>query len=328
MPHDIQIVTEAELRRIVSLDLTTVDVIEAAFAALASGGVIMPPILSMDLPAAHGEVDVKTAYVPGLDGFAIKVSPGFFNNPQLGLPSLNGLMILFSARTGLVQALYLDNGYLTDIRTAAAGAVAARHLAPQTVDTAGVIGTGVQARLQMQAAHLVRPFRRLLVHGRDAEKARACAEDLAALLGVRAEVADSAETLVRESQLVVTTTPARAPLIRAEWLHPGLHITAMGSDQTGKTEIDPRALVAADAYVCDRVAQAEVSGELEAALAAGLWTKGRPAELGEVITGARPGRQSARDVTICDLTGTGVQDTAIATHVRACHPQAGTVLQA
>lgn len=328
MPHDIQIVTEAELRRLVALDLTTVDVIEAAFAALATGGVVMPPILSMDLPAAHGEVDVKTAYIPGFDGFAIKVSPGFFNNPHLGLPSLNGLMILFSAKTGLVQALYLDNGYLTDIRTAAAGAVAARHLAPQTVETAGVIGTGVQARLQMRAAHLVRPFRRLLVHGRDAAKARACADDLARRLGVEAEVADSAETLVRESQLVVTTTPARAPLIRAEWLHPGLHITAMGSDQSGKTEIDPRALVAADAYVCDRVAQAEVSGELEAALAAGLWTKGRPAELGEVITGQRRGRQSPQDVTICDLTGTGVQDTAIATHVRACHPQAGTVLQA
>ncbi len=328
MPHDIQIVTEAELRRLVALDLTTVDVIEAAFSALATGGVVMPPILSMDLPAAHGEVDVKTAYIPGFDGFAIKVSPGFFNNPQLGLPSLNGLMILFSAKTGLVQALYLDNGYLTDIRTAAAGAVASRHLAPQTVETAGVIGTGVQARLQMQAAHLVRPFRRLLVHGRDAAKARACADDLARLLGVEAEVADSAETLVRESQLVVTTTPARAPLIRAEWLHPGLHITAMGSDQSGKTEIDPRALVAADAYVCDRVAQAEVSGELEAALAAGLWTKGRPAELGEVITGQKRGRQSPQDVTICDLTGTGVQDTAIATHVRACHPQAGTVLQA
>lgn len=328
MPHDIQIVTEAELRLMVSLDLTTVDVIEAAFAALATGGVVMPPILSMDLPAAHGEVDVKTAYIPGFDGFAIKVSPGFFNNPSLGLPSLNGLMILFSATTGLVQALYLDNGYLTDIRTAAAGAVAARHLAPETVETAGVIGTGVQARLQMQAAHLVRPFQRLLVHGRDAEKARACADDLVALLGVRAEVADSAETIVRESQLVVTTTPARAPLIQAEWLHPGLHITAMGSDQSGKNEIDPRALVAADAYVCDRVAQAEVSGELEAALAAGLWTGGHPAELGEVITGAKSGRQSRQDVTICDLTGTGVQDTAIAAHVRACYPQAGTVLRA
>ncbi|MDA0990942.1 MAG: ornithine cyclodeaminase family protein, partial [Verrucomicrobia bacterium] len=191
MAHDIQIVTEAELRRLVSLDLTTVDVIEAAFAALASGGVVMPPILSMDLPAAHGEVDVKTAYIPGFDGFAIKVSPGFFNNPQLGLPSLNGLMILFSAKTGLVQSLFLDNGYLTDIRTAAAGAVAARHLAPETVETAGVIGTGVQARLQMQAAHLVRPFKHLLVHGRDMDKARACADELAGLLGVEAQAMDS-----------------------------------------------------------------------------------------------------------------------------------------
>jgi ornithine cyclodeaminase len=327
MAHDIQIVTEAELRRLVSLDLTTVDVIEAAFAALASGGVVMPPILSMDLPAAHGEVDVKTAYIPGFDGFAIKVSPGFFNNPQLGLPSLNGLMILFSAQTGLVQSLFLDNGYLTDIRTAAAGAVAARHLAPEIVETAGVIGTGVQARLQMQAAHLVRPFKHLLVTGRDMEKARACAVELSALLGVEAQAVDSAETLVRTSQFVVTTTPSRQPLIRAEWLHPGLHITAMGSDQIGKSEIDPKALIAADAYVCDRVSQCEVSGELEAALAAGIWTKGRPAELGEVITGQKPGRQRAQDVTICDLTGTGVQDTAIATHVRARFPQAGTILQ-
>lgn len=328
MPHDIQIVTEAELRRILSLDLALVDVIEAAFAALASGGVVMPPILSMDLPAVHGEVDVKTAWIPGFDGFAIKVSPGFFNNPVLGLPSLNGLMILFSAQTGLVQALFLDNGYLTDLRTAAAGAVAARHLAPDTVETAGVIGTGVQARLQMQAAYLVRPFKRLLVHGRDAGKARACAADLAALLGVEAVAVDSAETLVRTCQLVVTTTPSRQPLIQADWLHPGLHITAMGSDQSGKTEIDPRALIAADAYVCDRVSQCEASGELEAALAAGLWTKDRPAELGEVITGKRAGRQRAEDVTICDLTGTGVQDTAIATHVRARHPQAGTILRA
>ncbi len=328
MPHDIQIVTEAELRRIVSLDLTAVDVIEAAFAALASGGVVMPPILSMDLPAAHGEVDVKTAWIQGFDGFAIKVSPGFFDNPKLGLPSLNGLMILFSAHTGMVQSLFLDNGYLTDIRTAAAGAVAARHLAPDTVETAGVIGTGVQARLQMQAAHLVRPFKRLLVHGRDTDKARACAAELSALLGVEAMAVDSAERLVRGCQLVVTTTPSRLPLIQADWLHPGLHITAMGSDQSGKTEIDPRALIVADAYVCDRVSQCEVSGELEAVLAAGLWTKDRPAELGEVITGKRPGRQRPQDVTICDLTGTGVQDTAIATHVRARHPQAGTILQA
>ena len=325
MAHDICIVTEAELRAVVKLDLTTVDVIERAFAALASGEVVMPPILSMELPQANGEVDVKTAYIPGFDGFAIKVSPGFFDNPKIGLPSLNGLMILFSAKTGLVEAVFLDNGYLTDIRTAAAGAVAARHLAPEEVTTAGVIGTGVQARLQMQAAHLVRPFQRVLVHGRDPAKAAACAADLAASLGIAAEVAHDAETLVQQSQLVVTTTPAREPVLKADWLHPGLHITAMGSDQTEKNEIDPKALVAADLYVADRLSQCEVSGELEALRAAGFALTDTP-ELGEVITGTHPGRSAQSDVTIADLTGTGAQDTAFATHVLSTMGAAGTVI--
>lgn len=325
MVHDIRIVTEAELRSVVALDLTAIDVIERAFAALASGKVVMPPILSMELADANGEVDVKTAYIPGFDGFAIKVSPGFFDNPKLGLPSLNGLMILFSARSGLVEAVFLDNGYLTDIRTAAAGAVAARHLAPKDVTTAGVIGTGVQARLQIEAAHLVRPFKRVLVHGRDPAKAAACASDLARTLGIEAEVATDAETLVKHSQLVVTTTPARDPVLMADWLHPGLHITAMGSDQTGKNEIDPKALAAADLYVGDRISQCDISGELEALHAAGLSLKDTP-ELGEVITGAHPGRNSESAVTIADLTGTGAQDTAIASHVFAAMGAAGTVI--
>lgn len=327
MAHDVQIVTEAELRAAVKLDLTVVDVIEAAFSALAKGGVVMPPILSMDLHDANGEVDVKTAYIPGFDGFAIKVSPGFFDNPKVGLPSLNGLMILFSAKTGLVEALYLDNGYLTDIRTAAAGAVAARHLAPETIETAGVIGTGVQARLQMQAAHLVRPFKRVMVHGRNRDKAEACATDLARILKIKTEIVADAAVLVAESQLVVTTTPAQQPVLKAAWLHSGLHITAMGSDQSGKNEIEPAVLMAANAYVCDRVSQCQVAGELEAALASGTWTKGTPAELGEVIIKAKTGRRTQNDITICDLTGTGVQDTAVATHVRTCFPAVGTVIK-
>ena len=328
MARDIRIVTEAELRQVVALDLTMVDVIERAFSALGDGKVVMPPILSMELAEANGEVDVKTAYLPGFDRFAIKVSPGFFNNPALGLPSLNGLMILFSAKTGLVEAVFLDNGYLTDIRTAAAGAVAARFLAPQNVQTAGVIGTGVQARLQMQAAHLVRPFSRLLVWGRNRQKAETCAADLAASLGVETLAVSNPEALVAQSQLVVTTTPAREPLITADWLHPCLHITAMGADQIGKNEIDPRALGTCDLYVCDSVSQCEVSGELEAALAPGLWTKGRPPELGQIIKGARQGRASDGQITICDLTGTGAQDTAIATQVHTIIGDFGTSIRA
>jgi ectoine utilization protein EutC len=326
MGHDIRIVTEAELRGAIGLDRTLVDVVETAFRKLSAGEVVMPPILSMELAEANGEVDVKTAYVPGLDGFAIKVSPGFFDNPKLGLPSLNGLMILFSAKTGLVEAVFLDNGYLTDLRTAAAGAVAARHLAPLRVTTAGVIGTGVQARLQIEAAALERDFSRVLVWGRDSEKALACARDLAATLDIETQVVDDPARLVAESQLVVTTTPAREPVLMSDWLHPGLHVTAMGSDQSGKNEIDPAALAAADIYVCDRVSQCAALGELRAAKEAGLWTDADPAELGAVIGGRARGRQAESDITICDLTGTGAQDTAIATHVRGVLGEAGTVI--
>ena len=159
----ITILTERELRSLVDLDDSAVSIVEEAFTALAGGSVVMPPVLSMAIAAANGEVDVKTAYVPGLEGFAIKVSPGFFNNPGLGLPSLNGLMILFSATTGVVQAVLLDNGYLTDLRTAAAGAVAAKHLAPENVGIVGVIGAGVQADFQLRALRLVRKFERVVV---------------------------------------------------------------------------------------------------------------------------------------------------------------------
>lgn len=331
MAHDIRIVTEAELRGAVDLDLETVHVIEQAFAKLSEGGVVMPPVMSMDLAEAHGEVDVKTAYVPGFSGFAIKVSPGFFDNPKLGLSSLNGLMIQFSARTGLVEAVFLDNGYLTDLRTAAAGAVAARYLAPDVVQTAGVIGTGVQARLQARAAHMVRPYQRLLIWGRDADKARACADDLARDLACDVQIAVQIADLVRDSQLVITTTPARQPVIEADWLHSGLHITAMGSDQAGKNEIDPEALIRADLYVADSAAQVKTLGELRAAIAAGLWDKGAPVELGGVVRGRAQGRTATEEITICDLTGTGVQDTAIATHVMqrlAGRSDVGTVIRA
>lgn len=328
--RDVFILTEPELRACVKLDPAAVAVVEEAFRALATGGAVMPPVLSMEIAAAHGEVDVKTAYIAGLDGFAIKISPGFFDNPKLGLPSLNGLMIVLSARTGVVEALLLDNGYLTDIRTAAAGAVAAKHLAPPEVDTAGVLGAGAQARLQMAAAHLVRPFSRVLVWARDPAKAATCARDIASMTGATATVAATPAEVVSGSQLVVTATPARQPILMADWLHPGLHVTAMGSDQSGKNEIDPMALAKADLYVCDRLSQCETLGELRAARAAGCLLDANPPELGDIIVGNRPGRSSPRAITICDLTGTGVQDTAIATFALAAARKAGagTVVKA
>ena len=323
MPHEVTILTEAELRAAVPLDLAAIDLVERAFLALAGGEVVMPPIMSMEIPGSHDEVDVKTAYIPGFDAFAIKVSTGFYGNAALGLSSLNGLMVLFSARTGMVEALLMDNGYLTDVRTAAAGAVAARHMAPE-VRTAGVIGTGVQARLQMQAAHLVRPFERVLVWGRDEDRAADCAADIAATLGIEARAEPDPARLVAQSQLVVTTTPAREPVLRAEWLHPELHITAMGSDAPEKNEIEPAALALADLYVADRISQCAALGELRSAMEFGLMTPEGLPELGRVVSGAVSGRPSPDAITICDLTGTGAQDTAIATHAVKVATGAGT----
>ena len=186
----IRLLSERDLRQAVRLDLDAIACIEKAFAALAGGKVVMPPILSMAIPEHNGEVDVKTAYVPGIDSFAIKMSPGFFDNPKLGLPSTSGLMILFSARTGMLEALLLDNGYLTDVRTAAAGAVAARHLARQDASRACIIGAGTQARLQLEALCLVRPITRATIWARDHGKAEAVARALSGHLGIEVEAAE------------------------------------------------------------------------------------------------------------------------------------------
>ncbi|MBN9674995.1 cyclodeaminase [Salipiger bermudensis] len=314
---DIRILQEPELRAHVHLDITIVDVIEAAFATLARGGVQMPPILSMHMPQVNGEVDVKTAYVPGLPGFAVKISPGFFDNPAKGLPSTSGLMVVLSTETGRVQAVLLDNGYLTDIRTAAAGGVAARHLAPTDARRAAIFGAGLQARLQLQALRLVRPIREAVIWARDPAKAQALAADLSDdALNVRAS-ADPADA-AGFADVIVTTTPATEPILRAEWLRAGQHVTAMGSDQAGKAELEPACLARADLYVADRVSQTRLMGELRGALEAGvLADDANLPELGQVITGAHPGRTDPEQITIADLTGTGIQDTAIASHVLA-----------
>jgi ornithine cyclodeaminase len=308
----ITILTERDLRSVVHLDISAVDCVERAFAALATEAVAMPPILRLDIPEFRGEVDVKTAYVPGFEGFAIKVSPGFFDNPKLGLPSLNGLMVLFSARTGLVEALLLDNGYLTDVRTAAAGAVAARHLSRQDASVAAIFGAGMQARLQFEALMLVRPLRSARVWARDHAKAERLSAELSRQYGIEvAAIADPREA-ARQADIIVTTTPAEKPLLMADWLEPGQHVTAMGSDAEHKNEIDP-ALFSRSTYIADRISQTRLLGELHHAIAAGVVSADQSfGELGAVIAGQTTGRTSAEEITFADLTGTGVQDTAIA----------------
>lgn len=326
----ISILTETELRTLVPLDAEAVDCVEHAFRTLATADVIMPPIMSFEIPEKHGEVDVKTAYVPGVASFAIKMSPGFFDNPKLGLPSLNGLMVAFSSDTGLVEAVLLDNGYLTDVRTAAAGAVAAKHLAREDAHVATIFGAGVQAGLQLKALTLVRPITEARIWARRVDAAAGTARAAADALGIPVHAVAGPRQAMAGADIVVTTTPASQPILEAEWLEPGQHLTAMGSDAPHKCEIAPTAVTTVDLYVPDRLQQVRERGELRSAVAAGVVRADTVfAELGAVIAGQAAGRSSPEAITYADLTGTGIQDTAIAALAskRAGETGAGTQIE-
>ena len=323
---DITILTEAELRQHVHLDADAVTCIEQAFEALAIRPVVMPPIMRLDIAEHHGEIDVKTAYIPGLDQLAIKISPGFFDNPRLGLPSTNGLMVLFSTRTGLVEALLLDNGYLTNVRTAAAGAVAADRLARADSRRVAVLGAGAQAGLQLEALLLVRDIESAVIWARDPAKAQSRAQTLTEQLGIPVTASTTIAEATADADIIVATTPSTQPILLPEHVHAGQHITAMGSDAEHKNEIDSR-IIANHPYFCDRLSQVQKLGELRSAIAQQqVSDNAQFTEIGQIIAGQMSGRAAATDITICDLTGTGIQDTAIATlaFARCRAHQAGT----
>lgn len=304
----IQLYTREEIERLIRLDPPLIKVIEQAFTALVTKKVTMPPIMRMDVPEHNGEVDIKSAYIEGEDSFAVKLSSGFFNNPSVGLPTSGGMMILLDSRTGQPLAVLADDGLLTDLRTAAAGAVAAAFCSRKVAGKAGIIGTGAQARLQLKALTLVRPIDHVYVYGRRKDQAAMYKKEVENELGLPVTICSSVKQVVDESDIVVTTTPSREPLIYAEWLKPGLHITAMGSDAEHKQELDHGVLEKADSITCDVIHQSRRLGELRGVPD----LEKRALKLGELTSGRKQARTSDEDITICDLTGTGVQDTAIA----------------
>ena len=328
---EILILNESEIRSCVKMDMDAISAVELGFSKLAAGEVTLPPILRVDIPENKGEVDVKTAYVQGLDSFCIKIASGFFNNRLLGLPSGSGMMVLISAETGRPMAVLLDNGYLTDVRTGIAGAIAAKHLCREQIETAGVIGSGMQARYQIRGLRLVRDFKRLYVYGIEPESVQEYVNEMQQELGIEVIAAESAEEVVKKGDFVVTTTPSHTPFLQAEWLHPGLHITCMGSDSEHKQEVFPDVFAHVDKIVCDRKSQCFRLGELHHALEAGVLTlDSQVYELGELTSGRVPGRQNDQQITICDLTGVGVQDTMIArlAYERAKAQKLGLTFQA
>jgi ornithine cyclodeaminase len=311
------VIEEAALRAVVT-PRVAVDAMRAAFRADGEGRAHVPAVINLEIPAHHGEFHVKTAYVEGIRRIAVKVASGFYDNPSKGLPSGSGLMAVFDATTGMPVALLFDNGFLTDIRTGAAGAIAADCLAPRTFATVGVLGSGLQARHQVRCLRVVRAFSQVVAWSPDRAHLDAYIGEMRAD-GFDARAAANPKEVCDAADVLVTATPAREPLVRADWLRPGQHVTALGSDSPGKQELDAACLARADLLVVDRLTQCASFGELRHALDAALFRADRVhGELGEVVAGIKPGRTSDAQITIADLTGVGFQDTAIADAALTC----------
>jgi ornithine cyclodeaminase len=306
-----KIIGESQLRDMVGED-AALSAVETAFRALAEGRVVQPPPLGLDLEEIRGEVHVKGAYLEGEAVFAVKFASGFYRNPERGLPVGSGLVLVFDATTGFPLALFQDNAYLTEIRTGGAGALATRLLAPDRPLTVAVVGAGAQARYQLRAISRIRQIQNLRAWSPLPEEVAAYAEEMASTLGAPVSGADSPREAVEGADLVITVTPARAPLVQLDWLAEGATVVAVGSDGPDKQELAPEILGAPAKVVVDSRTQCLRLGETHHAVSAGILApEDIHAELGEVLVGARTGREG-QELIVCDLTGVGAQDAAMA----------------
>ncbi len=286
--------------------------IESGFVEYSAGRVKAPPVGELLLD--KGEVHIKYGFVRRDEHYVIKIASGFYGNPRIGLPSGNGLMLVFSQKTGELVSILLDEGFLTDTRTAVAGAIAARHLGPLSIGCIGIVGAGVQARLQLEHLKHVTDCRRAMVWARIEPQAERYKRDMRSH-GFAVEIAKYPANIPRRCNLIVTTTPASSPLIHAADLLPGTHITAVGSDTAEKQELDSAILARADIVVADSIEQCLSRGEIHQAIRAGRITRPDLVELGDVIAGKAKGRESDEQITVVDLTGVAAQDIMIASVV-------------
>lgn len=302
-----KILSLEEIKNIIAT-LDPIPAIEQGFVEYSKGKCIIPPIgeLIMD----KGDVHIKYGCIKGEEHYVIKIASGFYNNNVLDLPSSNGMMILFSQNTGQVVAILHDECYLTDIRTAIAGAIAAKYLAPSNITAIGIVGTGVQARMQAEYLKTVTDCRDIIVWGRDYEKLLSYKNDMAEK-GFYVTATMDMDELCAVSNLIVTTTPATEPLINAAQISPGTHITAMGSDTVDKQELAGDVMAMADIVVADSIEQCKLRGEIFQAKKAGIFNDDKVIELGNVI-GGKTARTSDDQITVADLTGVAVQDIKIA----------------
>lgn len=284
-----------------------IKIIEEGFVAYSQGKVIVPPVGEMLFDNPPGETHIKYGFIKNDDYFVVKIASGFCENYRFNLSSNYGLMLLFSQKTGYLSCILFDEGYLTAVRTAAAGAVVAKYLAPKKVHRIGILGAGEQGRLQLE---YLKPFvdcRDVIVWGVNQTELEDYKRDMVPL-GFKIQTTVEPNELSSSCNLIVTATPSKIPLVKSDLVRKGTHITAMGSDTPEKQELDPKILQMADIVVADSINQCKLRGEIFKALDAGYLDEDDTVELGHVIINKDLQRHSDEQFTVADLTGVAVQD--------------------
>ena len=276
--------------------------VEQAMIAFSAGRAQIGASAHLIFEAPPGDCHVRSCNLHGEDVFVVKVASSFYDNPAQGLSSSQGFVAVLSAKTGEPLAILQDRGHLTNLRTAMAGMLAARAIGYDGKGVVGIVGTGIQARMQAEMIRRHLGAERILVWGRDGDKAQSLADDLGG-------EASALEPLVRRADLIVTTTPSTVPLVADAWIRPGTRIVAVGSDGGGKRELDAAILHRATVVV-DSVEQCLASGETGWAVNAGFLSPAALIELGGLL--AAPRTFDEGKIVVADLTGLGVQDAAIA----------------
>jgi len=285
--------------------------IEEGFIAYSAGRAEIPPVGEMIFKDPPGDVHIKYGYIVDDDYYVIKIASGFFESPQSSRYTSDGMLLLFKKGTGELVCTLLDECYLTNVRTAAAGAVSAKYLAPKNIECIGVLGAGTQGRMQVEYLAPVIDCKEVMVWGMDQNEVDDYKNEMEPL-GYRVQTTLRAEDIAAHCNLIVTATPSKSPLLYADKIRKGTHITAMGSDTPEKIELDPKILQDADIIVADSISQCLLRGEIHQALKAGVLEKERIVELGNVIVNPDLQRTSEEQTTIADLTGVAVQDIQIA----------------
>lgn len=277
---------------------------EEGFKAFSAGEVDVPPVGYLKQQTPPGSYHIKYGLIENDDVWVAKIAGGPSHLP------INGMMIAVSTETGAPKTILQDNGYLTQLRTAIAGLISAKYLAPKNIEAIGVLGTGGQARMQVDILRHHTTCRNAYVWGRSPEKAIAYQKDMEQK-GFNVTIVQNPAEVAQHCNLIITTTSARAPLLMASDIRPGTHITAMGADAPGKIELDPKLIALADCVVVDSKQQCIDHGEIAHAYTENLIADKDLIELGEVIANPSLGRKEDSQITVCDLTGVAVQDIQI-----------------